>query len=151
MEISISYKYILIVKLYKIQYLHLSPFNCNTSTHLFCFESISFLRVSYGISFQYCLMQDFKVSLSLNWHLFCILFLTKFPTNFLIEFKSGDLVGRSKTSIFFVLDQSFVGVEVCMAAFFCWKMALIAPQIITDPPPNSLFENCCFSFLKSCQ
>ena len=56
----------LTAKLYKIQYLNLFPFNCNTSTQLFWIESIIFLRVSDGISFQYCLMQDFKVSLFSN-------------------------------------------------------------------------------------
>ena len=63
-------------------------------------KSISFLRVSDEISFQYCLMQDFKVSFSSNWHLFLYTFLYKIPHKFSIGFKSGDLVGQSQTSIF---------------------------------------------------
>ena len=107
--------------MYKIQYLHLFPFNCNTSTHLFCIESISFLKVLDGISFQYCQMQDFKVSLSSNWHLFLNTLLDKIPYKFSIGFKSGNLVGQSQTSNFFVLNQSFISLEVCMAALSFWK------------------------------
>ena len=87
-------------KLYKIQYLHLFPFNCNTSTHLFCIESISFLRVSDGILFQYSLMQEMKVSLSSNWCLFLYTLLDKIPHKFSIGFKSGNLVGQSKLQYF---------------------------------------------------
>ena len=178
----------LTAKLYKIQYLHLFPFNCNTSTHLFWIESISFLRVSVslfngistlfrlfnakailleepyryylthswedkgvhtfpkgicpkvnviawlefelgyydsavhrfnhyttrtplrvsdGISFQYCLMQDFKVSLSSKWGLFFSTILHKIPHDFSDGFKSGDFVGQSKTSIFFCFKRVF--------------------------------------------
>ena len=111
--------------MYKIQYLYLFPFNCNTSTCLFCIESISFRRVSDRISFQYCLMQDFKVSLSSNWCLFLYTLLDKIFHKFSIGFKCGDLVGQFKTSIIFILNQSFMSFEMCMASLSCWKMALL--------------------------
>ena len=94
-------------------------FNCNTSTHLFWIESISFLWVLDGISFQYYLMQDFKVSLSSNWHLFLYTLVNKIPHKFSIGFKSRNLVDQSKTSIFFLLNQSFKSLEICMAALSC--------------------------------
>ena len=78
----------------------LYSFNCNTSTHLFWIESINFLRFSDGISFQYCLNQDFKVSLSSNWRLFLYTLLGKIPHKFSIGFKSRDLVGESKFPYF---------------------------------------------------
>ena len=118
----------LTAKLYKIQYLHLFPFNCNTSTHLFWIDSISFLRVSDGISFQYCLMQDFKVSLTSNWRLFLYTLLDTIPHKFSIRFKPGYLVGQSKTSLFFVLNKSFVSLKVGMAILSSWKMALLVSR-----------------------
>ena len=111
-----------------MKYLHLFPFNYNTSTQLFWIEWISFLRVSDGISFQYCLMQDFKVSLSSNLHLFLYIILGKIPHKFSIGFKSGDLVGQSKTSIFFILNQYFMSLDVCIAVLSCWKMALLVSR-----------------------
>ena len=86
--------------MYKIQYLHLFSFNSNTLTHLFYIEPVSFLRFSDGISLQYCLMQDFKVSLSLKWRLFLPTLLDKIPYKFSIGFKSGDLEGQSKLQYF---------------------------------------------------
>ena len=118
----------LTAKLYKIQNLHLFPFNSKTSTRPFRIESRSFLRVSDGISFQHCWMQNFKVSLSSNWRLFLYNLLDKIPHKFSVGFKSEDWVGQSKTSIFFVLNQSFVSWEVCVAALSYWKMALLVSR-----------------------
>ena len=51
---------------------------------------------------------------------FYINLLDKIPHKFSFGFKSEDWVGQSKTSILFVLNQSFVSWEVCMAALSCW-------------------------------
>ena len=102
--------------MYKIQYLHLFPFNCSTSTRLFCIESISFESFRW-ISFQYCLMQDFKVFLSSNWCLFLYTLLDKIPYKFSIEFKSGNLVGQSKTSIFFCFLDKFCELRSVFGSF----------------------------------
>ena len=114
--------------MYKIQYLHLFPFNCNTSTHLFWIESISFLRVSNRISFQNYLMQYFKVSLSSNWRLFLHTLLDKIPHNFSIGFKSGDSVGQSKTWIFFCFKPVFRELRSVYGCVVLLKMALLVSR-----------------------
>ena len=108
MEISIKqfWKFVFNSKIVQNSIFTFIPFSCNISTHLFCIEAISFLRVSNEISFQYCLMQDFKVSLSSNWRLFLYSSWQNSPQIF-IGFKSRDLVGLSKTSIFFCFKPDF--------------------------------------------
>ena len=133
-------------------------------------------------------MQDFKVSLVSNWRL-SLYNLDKIPYKVSIGFKSGDLVGQSKSSIFFYFKPVFRELRSLYGCVVLLKMALLvsrrfingkrlfsntliyraefcfpsittksafpdvkkAPQTIIHPPPNSPFENSCFSFLKSCQ
>ena len=153
------------------------PFQLCYLTHLFWVESITFLRGSDGISFQYWLMHDFKVYHQIDVY-FCILFWTKFPTNFLFvqnfNIFSFKIVFPGLRSVYdcvvllkmeLLVSKRFINWKTFFRNWYIKRRfvslpSLVnqpfqtqkkVPQTIANPHLNSPFENSCFSFHKLSQ